>query len=122
MPRKGDHALPADRERLRHMLQAARDVEFFAKGRSRADLGVDRMFTRAVLHAVQEIGEAAARVSAVGRAQAPALPWGSIVQMRHILVHAYFNVNYDYVWRVIEVDLEPLIAEMELMLEAWPDQ
>jgi uncharacterized protein with HEPN domain len=111
----------ADRERLRHMLVAAQDAEFFAAGRSRADLDSDRMFARAVLHAIQEIGEAAARTSEAGRSRAAQLPWGSIVQMRHILVHAYFNVNFDFVWRVIERDLAPLIEALKAALASWPE-
>jgi uncharacterized protein with HEPN domain len=103
------------------MLQAAKDAMFFAEQRSRKDLDDDRMFARAVLHAIQEIGEAAARVTTVGREEAPEVPWGSIVQMRHILVHAYFNVNLDYVWRVLEQDLSPLTEQLDAALRDWPE-
>ena len=120
MPREGEAAFPEDRERMQHMLRAAKDALFFASGRRRADLDTDRMLARAVLHAIQEIGEAAARTSEAGRQRAMRIPWGSIVQMRHILVHAYFNVNYDYVWRVIERDLAPLVEEIERALQDWP--
>ena len=120
MPREGEAALPEDRERVHHMLAAAKDAVSFAEGRSRENLDTDRMFARAVLHAIQEIGEAAARITAAGREQAPEVPWGSIVQMRHILVHAYFNVDFDYVWRVIEHDLTPLIEQLEAALRDWP--
>lgn len=112
--------MPEDRERLEHMLLAARDAAFFAQGRSRGDLETDRMFARAVLHAIQEIGEAAARTTDGGRQRAPDLPWGSIVQMRHILVHAYFSVNFDYVWRVLERHLVPLLGQLERALGEWP--
>jgi uncharacterized protein with HEPN domain len=86
MPREGDAALPEDRERIRHMLVAAKDAMFFAQGRFRADLDADRMLARAVLHAIQEIGEAAARTTTASRQRAPHIPWGSVVQMRHILL------------------------------------
>jgi uncharacterized protein with HEPN domain len=119
MPHEGEAALPEDRERVHHMLAAAKDGVSFAEGRSREDLDTDRMFARAVLHATQEIGEAAARVTSAGRAQAQEVPWGSIVQMRHILVHAYFSVNFDYVRRVIEHDLRPLIEQLEVALRNW---
>lgn len=121
MPREGPSAIPDDRERIQHMLIAARDAQFFATGRSREDLNTDRMFARAVLHAIQEIGEAAARTSKAGCERSPQIPWGSIVQMRHILVHAYFHVSFDYVWRVIQGDLGPLIKDLEAALAAWPE-
>jgi uncharacterized protein with HEPN domain len=48
-------------------------MEFVAE-RSRGDLDSDDMQRRALVNAVQEIGEAAARVTPSGRARAPSLP------------------------------------------------
>jgi hypothetical protein len=48
-------------------------------------------------HCVSIIGEAVARVSEDGRAKAPALPWPRIAGMRHILVHAYYEIDLDAV-------------------------
>lgn len=121
MPREGDAAMPEDRERLAHMREAAKDALLFASTRTRADLDRDRMFARALVHAIQEIGEAAARVSTHGRSRCPEIPWGSIVQMRNIIVHSYFNVNYDFVWRVVERDLEPLIRVIDVTLAEWAE-
>lgn len=82
------------------MLEASQAVTRFVAGRQRSDLESDDMLRRAVLHAIQEIGEAAARMTEAGRALAPQLPWGSIVQMRHIMVHVYWGVDLDRVWSV----------------------
>ena len=89
-PAKGG---PNDRERLEHMLNAAKDVHAFCIGRSITDLDKDAMFRRAMINAVQVIGEAAARVTESGRARVPGLPWGKIVASRNILVHAYWGVT-----------------------------
>ena len=35
------------------------------------------------------------------------------VRLRHRLVHAYFDINLDIVWRTVQDDLPPLIAELE---------
>ena len=48
MPREGEAALPEGRERVQHMLLAAKDALLFAEGRSRESLDTDRMFARAV--------------------------------------------------------------------------
>lgn len=108
---------PADRVRLTHVLTAAREALDFARGRSRADLDSEPMFRRAVIHCIQEIGEAAARVSEESRVLAPSLPWAQIVGMRHRLVHAYFAIDAELVWEVLQRDLQPLIAELEKLLE-----
>jgi len=121
MPRKGEDANLDDRIRCLHMLDAARQAVGFVKGRQRSDLDTDHMLRRAVKDCVQEIGEAAARVSDEGRARAPGLPWAKIVGMRHILVHVYHDLDADAIWRVVVEHLPAMIAELEAALEAWPE-
>src|SRR4051812_39107038 len=105
-----------DRVRLTHMLWAAREALAFASGRSRPNLDTEPMFRRAVVNCIQEIGEAASRVSTKARATSPKLPWEQIVGMRHRVVHVYFAIDHDLVWEVLERDLQPLIAELERLL------
>lgn len=83
MPREGPYRALGDRVRVQHMLEAAQQAMEFIRGRSRDDLESDAMLTRALMNAVQEIGEAAARITPEGRARASRLPWGQIVAMRH---------------------------------------
>jgi uncharacterized protein with HEPN domain len=33
--------------------------------------------------------------------------------MRHRLIHGYDSVDFDILWNVVEVDLPPLIVELE---------
>jgi len=35
-----------------------------------------------------------------------------------ILVHAYFDINLDILWRTVQDDLPPLVAELERLLFA----
>lgn len=83
MPRDPAKGGPNDRERLGHMLDAARDAAVIVAGRTREHLAADMPLRRALVNALQEIGEAAARVSEEGRARVPALPWGQIVAARN---------------------------------------
>lgn len=106
-----------DRIRLLHMLEAARQAVSFVEGQKRDSLDQSAMVRRAVLHCIQEIGEAASRVSPEGRALAAALPWNQIVGMRHRLVHVYFDVDLDLVWEVLDRDLPRLIKSLAAILE-----
>lgn len=76
------------------------------------------MFASAVMWYLTVIGEAAARVSAEGRAALPSLPWSDIVAMRNRLVHGYDTIRFDRVWSVLADDLPPLIAALETALAA----
>ena len=106
-----------DAIRLRHMLDAARDALSFAEGRSREDLDRDRQFVLAVVKCIEILGEAAARVSSEGQAEAAELPWRDMIDMRHRLVHAYYDVNLDVVWSTLREDLPPLIAALESVID-----
>src|SRR5438093_3855959 len=105
MPRETENEPLDDHERLLHMLNAAREAITFSQGKIRQDLDRDRMLVRALVNCVQEIGEAASCVTDEGRLRAPGLPWPKIVGMRHILVHAYYNIDADAVWRVVSEHL-----------------
>jgi len=36
--------------------------------------------------------------------------------MRNRLIHAYFDINLDILWKTVAEDLPPLIAELEKIL------
>ncbi len=102
-----------DAFRLRHMLDAACEAVSFARGRRRADLDQDRMLVLALVKDIEIIGEAACQVSPATRGQLPHIPWEDIIGMRHRLVHGYFDINLNVLWKTIEEDLPPLIALLE---------
>jgi len=120
MPRDPQPGSIDDRVRIEHMLIAARDAAGFIKGRTRTDLDSDAMLLRALTNAIQEIGEAAARLSDVGRDRVPGVPWGQIVAMRHVLVHVYWGVDRERLWVTATSDIPTLIADLEAACKDWP--
>jgi len=62
------------------------------------------------------IGEAAGRLSADFRARHAGIPWGEIVGMRNRLIHAYFEIDYEQVWKTLTEDLPPLIEQLHAIL------
>ena len=102
-----------DGVRLRHVLDAAREAVSFARGRTRDDLDKDRQLVLAVVKDIEIVGEAATHVSEPTRRRLPELPWERIVGMRNRLVHAYFDINLDIVWKTIGEDLPELISLLE---------
>ncbi len=57
------------------------------------------MLRSAVVQNLGVIGEAAARVSAELTSRHPEVPWPQIVAFRNILIHSYFGIDWDVVWR-----------------------
>jgi len=102
-----------DQVRLQHMLDAAREAIGFAQGRACADLDSDRMLVLSLIKEIEIVGEAATQVSEVTSEQLPEIPWTDIVGMRNRLVHAYFDINLEILWRTVQDDLPPLITVLE---------
>lgn len=64
------------------MLDAVTAASRFVEERTRSDLDADQMLVFALVRAVEVIGEAASKISSDGRAELPALPWGSTERTR----------------------------------------
>ncbi len=43
---------------------------------------------------------------------------GRIVEMRNWLVHAYFDINLDIVWKTVQEDLLELIVLLEMTISS----
>ena len=113
--------LADDGVRLQHMVDAGDAIAGFMAGRTQEDLGRDQMLLFAVTRAVEIIGEAAARLTEATRAQAPHLPWTAIVSMRNRLIHGYFDVDPDIVWRTVSDEIPALLPHLrDLLASADP--
>jgi uncharacterized protein with HEPN domain len=108
---------PADRVRLRHIVDALTSTIRFSQGRRREDLDKDEMLTFALVYAVQIVGEAANKVSAEFRGQHPEIPWDIIVGMRHRLVHAYSDINHDILWTTVTNAVPELLDQIKSLLD-----
>lgn len=106
-----------DRVRLRHMLDAAREAAESIKGRSRADLDSNRIWALGLVKCIEIIGEAASRVKPESREQFSEIPWAQIIAMRNRLIHVYFEVDMDQVWKAITEDIPPLAERLEKILK-----
>jgi uncharacterized protein with HEPN domain len=98
------------------MVEAAETLGQFLSGRKREDLDHDRMLLFAVVRAIEILGEAAARVSEGTREGSPDVPWASIVGMRNRLVHGYFDVDTEIVWRTVSSEIPTLLVTLKRLL------
>lgn len=102
--------------RIQHMLDYSREAVAMARGRSRADLDMDRMLELALTRLVQIVGEAAWFVPNNFRARHTQVPWSAIVGTRQKLTHGYDSARTDEVWSIIQDDLPPLITQLQAII------
>lgn len=91
------------------MIDAAESSLLFIEGRERSSLDEDQMLLFALVRAVEIVGEAASRVSLETKCATPAVPWAAIIGMRNRLVHAYFDIDRDILWKTVTEEIPPLI-------------
>ncbi len=103
--------------RLHHMLDAATEALKFVHHRQREDLDHDRQLVWALVKAIEIIGEAANKVSEATQNKLTIIPWRNIIGMRNRLVHAYFDINLDILWKTVIKGLPPIAEEIKQFLD-----
>ncbi len=106
-----------DHIRLRHMLDAAMEAEIFIQSKTRDSLETDRKLVFALIKCIEIVGEAAVNVTNQCRDNVPQIPWPSIIGMRNRLIHAYFDIDLDVLWKTLIEDIPSLIVELEKIVE-----
>ena len=81
----------------------------------------DEVVQAALTRWLQNIGEAASKVSPELRANHPEVPWVKIVSMRHRVVHDYFFVDLGTVWAACQQAVPDLVPQIEAILKELPD-
>jgi uncharacterized protein with HEPN domain len=109
---------PDDRDRLFHMLEAAREAVQFLEGRDAVAVRSDRMRALAIVKSIEVIGEAASKVGAEMRTRHPEIPWEEAKRMRNRLVHGYYDVDAQRVVDTVRGNVATLIPVLEAALAA----
>lgn len=98
-----------DPGRINDILEAITRIERVAV-RGKSIFFEDEMVQVWVIHHLEIVGEAARGISPEFRKRYEKIPWSEIIGMRNILIHHYFGIDREAVWRVVEHDL-PLLKE-----------
>jgi uncharacterized protein with HEPN domain len=105
-----------DLVRIRHMLDSVVEGRSFLRGKLRSDLESDRMLTLALIKEIEILGEAAGRVSEKFKSRYAQIPWSAIIATRNRLIHGYFDIDLDVVWKTVSEDLPTLQLLLEDLL------
>ncbi|MCJ7568049.1 MAG: DUF86 domain-containing protein [Anaerolineales bacterium] len=95
------------------MIEAADLVASFIQGMNEEQFLADKKTQFAVVRALEIIGEAAKKVPDSIRTRYPDLPWREISGMRDKLIHDYFGVNNEVVWKTAIEDVPEIAANLK---------
>jgi len=103
---------------LEDILTSGVKVRRYTQGMSFEDFQGDERTYDAVVRNLQIIGEAVKNIPQEIRLKYSEVEWRKIAGLRDILAHAYFSIEDEIVWDIIETKIPPLLIVVERILEA----
>ena len=100
---------------LQHIRDAIVRIEAYTSHGRQAFLA-DTMVQDAVIRNLEVIGEAVKNLPLALRQRHRQIPWRSITALRNVLIHEYFGVDIEIVWRVVDRRLPALKRHVDSML------
>lgn len=98
---------------IKDILEAINDIEEFIREMDYNTFLSDRKTQRAVVQAIEVIGEASKNIPAEIKRKHKDIPWKEMAKMRDKISHFYFGIDYKIVWKVIKGKLPLMKSSIE---------
>ncbi len=105
-----------DFDRLGDILEAIEAIQRHLDGGKKA-FDEDELIRVWCLRHLEVIGEAASRLSEDLYSRYPEIPWREMVGMRNVLIHGYFDIDWEEVWFAASRDIPALYASVKKILD-----
>jgi uncharacterized protein with HEPN domain len=96
-------------------------IDRFVEGYSFDEFLRDERTFDAVLRNLEVIGEAVKHLPEDFRQQHADIEWRAIAGMRDILSHAYFALDLEVLWNVVQVEVPALLSAIRSIQGSSPD-
>jgi uncharacterized protein with HEPN domain len=93
---------------LQDIISACCKIEAIVRATPEDSFLKDEVLPAAVLHHLTVIGEAISRLSDELKERHPEVPWRQITAVRHRIVHAYFDLDWQILWDTANGDIPEL--------------
>ena len=102
---------------LQDIAESCDKILRFTAGLSQPDLMGDEKTYDAVVRNLEIIGEAAKHVGEDLRRQMSEIEWRKAAGLRDMLAHAYFGIDNDILWDVVQNKVPPLARAISAFLD-----
>jgi len=101
---------------INDILDAIHRIESYTENLTFDDFSGSQLYQDAVVRNLEIIGEAVKRLPDELIEKYPDIEWKKIAGLRDILIHAYFGIDIEIVWDVIQNKLPELKDQISLIL------
>ncbi len=98
------------------ILDSINDIESFIEGMDFKDFKNDRKTINAVVRSIEIIGEASKKFPKAIKVKHLDIPWKKIAGMRDKLIHEYFGIDLEILWKVAKEEIKGLKPGVEQIL------
>lgn len=102
---------------LTHILDAINRKDEYVGVNTYADFSENNLIQAGVIRELEIIGEATKKINVDLKNKYKDVPWKSVAGMRDKLIHDYFGVDIDAVWKTIKEDIPYLKTKISLIIE-----
>ena len=102
---------------LNDIFECIEKIEEYLKDFTLNDFEEDTKIQDAVLRRLEIIGEAVKKLPKDYKDKYPEIPWRDIAGTRDVLIHEYFGINFELIWKTIKEDL-PALKEKVLQMKS----
>ena len=97
---------------INDIIQAIHKIEKYTKVLNYSKFARDEKTIDAVIRNLSIIGEAANNIPAEIRKKYPLVPWRQTSSMRNKVIHEYFGINKEIIWKTVTEDIPLLKKEI----------
>jgi len=104
-----------DKGRLEHILESLDYIFDFSENVEFEVFKSDMKLRFAIIKNLEIIGEASNMLTNGFRERHPETPWRKLINLRHVLVHGYYQIKFELIWEIIQKDLPPLKEQIQTL-------
>lgn len=101
-----------------HILENIKYIEQDTAGIHKEAFFADRRIQQLVIRSLEVIGEAITNIPKEVRDNYPEIPWRDIMDMRNKLIHEYFGIDDEVVWKTVKASIPVLKERIEKIFKS----
>lgn len=105
------------RDYLQDISDSIDDVGNFTKDMTFEKFAKDRKTINAIIRSIEVIGEATKKLPTSVKDKHPSIPWKRMAGMRDKMIHEYFGIDVEILWKVVKEDIPSLKTSIQNALK-----